>query len=210
MTKTRIAVIVSLLFAAPAAVVALEQSASIDAAEPRQELQATTPEVVVATEPPLEILVVAEPVVITETVIVAEVPAAEPVRQPVVRTHTAQPRGMMRWLRSTAATDAFPKGYGPEDMDRPMLSAQAAYFSRVEQDRRHLIARNDAFPGGGSVEDNKPLPALVAYFERTEQQRLARSQPRQPVVARLESRSSQEAAQTGSAEITLAESSAIR
>jgi len=208
MTKSRIAIVISLMFAAPAAVVALEQSASADVAQAPQEIQAAAPEAALEPAAPVEV-VVAEPVVITETTIVAEVPAAEPIPQAAPK---AQRKGIMGWLQARAATDAFPKADGPDDVERNMLPAQMAYFNRIDQDRSQRIARGDVFPSGGSVEDKEPLPAVVAYYDRAEQQRLASTQPRQPVVARVESdrRSSEEIAQAGSAELSLADSSAIR
>jgi len=184
MTKTRIAVIVSLMFAAPATVVALGQSASLDATAPTVEIQATAPEISAEPAAPAE-----STVMVTETVVVAEV-SAEPIPQASGRTHSAQPKGIMGWLKSsTAGSDTFPKANGPEDIDRPILPAQMAYFNRLEQDRSHLIAKGDAFPGAAN-EDRDPLPSVVAYFDRGEQQRFASAQPRLPVVASLDQSSS--------------------
>jgi len=124
---------------------------------------------------------------------VAEAPAA-----PAPRMNTSP-------MPQQWTNNSFPKSVGPEDYDRPMLAKQAAYFDR--QDRTQMIARHDAFPGA-AYEDRAPLPATVAYFDRGEQQRFASTQtaPR----AEVQARTSQEAAQAGSAEVAMAETSAIR
>lgn len=193
MKKRHIAVLMSLLFAAPAGMVALAQSESESTAA-AVEIQAVPAEPVIVAQ---EVAVVtdqsAQPVVIAETTTVV-VPVAEVIYvQP-------KPMSVAEWIKMNSFR---------ED-DSRMLPRQQTYFDRLEQDRRHLVANSAPTASG---EDLRQLPAQIAYFDRVEQQRLASLQPQQPpVVARIDvqPRTSEEVAQAGSAEITMADSSAIR
>ena len=191
MEKRHIAVLMSLLFAVPAGMVALAQSES-DPAAPVVEIQATPTEPIIVKE---EVAVVtdqsAQPVLIAESTTVA------------IPVDVVQPKqmSMAEWLRiNSFRTDEV-----------PMLPRQIAYYDRLESERRPLMA-SSAVTGAGGEDEFKISPAQTAYFDRVEQQRLARLQPQQPVVARsdVQPLTSEERAQAGSAEITIADSSAIR
>src|SRR5688500_13602189 len=122
---------------------------------------------------------------VTETVVDGEV-SAEPIPQASGRTRSAQPKGIIGWLQTwTAGADTSSKANGPEYIDRSILPAHMASFNRLEEDRSHLIAKGDACPGAAN-EDRDPLPSVVAYFDRGEQQRFASAKPRLPVVASLD------------------------
>src|SRR5262245_51559614 len=163
MKRRNIAVLMSLLFAAPAAVIALAQSES---SAPTVEIQAVPVEPVIIKE---EAAIVADqtgqPVAVAESTtvvapavpVVAEVTYVEPKRM-----STAE------WLR----VNEFSMQDGPR-----MLPSQIAYFDRIEQERRHLVANSAP---AQSADDARLLPAQMAYFERREQA-IARAQA--PIVA---------------------------
>lgn len=152
-SRNRIAVLISLMLAMPAAVVAIEQAApdySPEAAEP--------------------------PAAIAETAELAAEPA-EPVAQAATEGGAAVTSisGLVGLVR-VQPSDTFPTGSQPES-EWVMLPPLVAYLERVEQQRSHLVARGDAFPMGDSDTEWHLLPAQVAYFERLEQQRVASVQP---------------------------------
>lgn len=192
MKKRHIAVLMSLLFAAPAGMVALAQSESESTAA-AVEIQAVPAEPVIVAQ---EVVVVtdqsAQPAVIAETTTVV-VPIAE------VTYVQPKPMSTAEWIKTN----------GFREDDSRMLPRQIGYFDRLEQDRRNLVANAAPTESG---EELRQLPAQTAYFNRVEQQRLASLQPQQPVVARIEvqPRTSEEVAQAGSAEVAMADSSAIR
>lgn len=186
MTKRRIAILISLMLAAPAAVVALEQAAKSET-EAQVTAEATPPEqaTIIVEAPAPEAVVVTE----TTTVVVAE-PA---------------PRVSLTFERARIS-DTYPEGSMYGDNYWKPLPNQGQYFASLEQRRATLIARHDAFPMGSATGEefsHQPLPSQLAYFDRKEQPMIASSQP-QPVA------SSEQSAQAGSAEVAMADTSAIR
>jgi hypothetical protein len=187
MTKRRIAILISLMLAAPAAVVALEQAASTgetaEVSQPAQEAQT-------------------EPANAPEQVAVTEQQPA-----PVAQAEPAGPIGrILGAFQRATPSDAFPEGSMYGDYHWKPLPNQGQYFASLEQRRATLIARHDAFPMGSATGEefsHQPLPSQLAYFDRKEQPMIASSQP-QPVA------SSEQSAQAGSAEVAMADTSAIR
>jgi len=167
MTKSRIALLVALMFAAPAAVVALEQTESameVEAADAAvQEIQAAAAEPVTGTETATAGEAAEQGNAVAAAPVIAVEPAAAPA--PVAR--------------QARAVSPFPQG---SEFGDTLLPSQVAYFERLERERAHLAARGDVFPDSG---ESRMLPSQVAYFERLDQQRIAAAQP-QPVVARVE------------------------
>ena len=171
MPRSRVALIVAMLFAVPAAVAALDESASspaADVAEPVQEVLAAAAEPVTGADPAE---VAAEP---AESIAQSE-SAAQP--EPMVQPEAAvQPTAR---VQRAAASAAYPRN---DEVGATLLPSLLAYLERMAQQRSHLIARGDAFPTGDAMD--QPLPALVAHLDRVDQARIAAAQP-QPV-ARIE------------------------
>ena len=187
MSKRRIAILITLLFAAPAAVVALEQSAS-EAMQPGQEIQA------------------AEPAATTEAVVVTEQTTVVAVAEQQPAPVSDRPSAFGNW-RGTVASSTFPQGStDSDDAWRYHSPRQLAYLERLEQQRGTMIALGSSFPAGTNGDEAgayQPLPAQVAYFNRAEQQRMA-SIPAQPIASSdVQARSSEESAQAGSAELAM-------
>jgi hypothetical protein len=110
----------------------------------------------------------------------------------------------------------FPQGSYDSEYWKPM-PRQGAWLEARDNQRQVMMAQlGQGFPDGSinSEVASRMLPAQVAYFDRAEQQRLARMQPQQPQpVARAEPATpsaTESAAQAGSAEVAMAETSAIR
>ena len=186
MTKRRIAILISFMLAAPAAVVALEQAKSESEAQVTAEAATPPEQTTITVEAPAP-----EAVVVTETTTVV---VAEPA-----------PRVSLTFERARIS-DAYPEGSMYGDNHWKPLPNQGQYFASLEQRRATLIARHDAFPMGSATGEefsHQPLPSQLAYFDRKEQPMIARSQP-QPVA------SSEQSAQAGSAEVAMADTSAIR
>lgn len=151
-SNLRLAGLISLMLAMPAAVVAIEQ-----AAPGGQPEAAESPAAVAAA--------VAQPVE-------PAAPAAAEDRAPV-----ANISGIVGLVRATPSS-TFP--VGDSDTEWQILPSQVAYFERLEQERRHLVARGDVFPQGDSDTEWQMLPVQVAYFDRIERERVAAAQPAQP------------------------------
>jgi hypothetical protein len=186
-------------------VLALEKSASTEASastEPKQEVVVTEQTTVVA-EPvavvtePRSTTVIAEPIAVERTVTVA----------PVQTARAPSPTMTSLYVSS------WPQGSYDSEYGKPM-ARQAAWLEARDNQRQVMMASlGQGFPDG-SINSEFPArlhPAQVAYFERAEQQRLARSQPQ--AVARAEPvtpSSTESSAQAGSAEIAMADTSGIR
>jgi hypothetical protein len=162
MKKRHIAVLMSLLFAS-GGMVALAQS-QYDSAEAVVEIQA-------ASEPAI---VVEEVAVVTDeseqSVIIAEsttavYPAEATIVHSVQAEFSDQPKQMSiaEWLQINAfRTDEV-----------PLLPAQIAYYERLDNERRPLLA-SSAVIGSGGEDEFKLSSAQTAYFDRQESQRSTR------------------------------------
>jgi len=196
MSKSRIAVLIALLFAAPVAVVALEESSIVGATMEQPQPAEALPIETTATEQPAP----QEPVVVAQTTTVVVAPVYTPAPSSV---QIMSENDQLNPFNQADMAYAKP------------LPAQARYFAQVERDRAtQLAARSDGstmawLPRDADAQGWQPLPAQAAYFERQERQRFASAQPvptAQPdAVARSEAN-----AQAGSAELTVADTSSIR
>ena len=205
MNKTRIAVLISTLLAIPAGVLALEKSASTEASastEPKQEVVVTEQTTIIA-EPvavvtePQRTTVIAEPVAVERTVTVAAVEA------PRAPSYTMKDLYVSSW----------PQGSYDSEYWKPMERQGAWLEARDHQRQVAYASLGKGFPDGSANSEfpEKMHASQVAYFERAEQQRLARSQPQSVARAAPVTPSSTEtSAQAGSAEIAMADTSAIR
>jgi len=196
MSKSRIAVLIALLFAAPVAVVALEESSIVGATMEQPQPAEALPIETTATEQPAP----QEPVVVAQTTTVVVAPVYTPAPSSV---QIMSENDQLNPFNQADMAYAKP------------LPAQARYFAQVERDRAtQLAARSDGstmawLPRDADAQGWQPLPAQAAYFERQERQRFVSAQPvptAQPeTVARSETN-----AQAGSAELTVADTSSIR
>ena len=154
MTKTRFAVIIAALFAVPAGVVALEQSASSSAAEMPEPVQSIT---------------VVEPATGVEQARIEHATTVAPLEPAIVVEHRV--RNSVNVLAV-----ATPQNDEPGNV---LLPSQIAYLDGLRAQRGNLIARGDAFPASNSPDDQAPLPMQVAHFDRLEQTRIAAVSSRQ-------------------------------
>src|SRR4030095_858070 len=125
MRKRNIAVLMSLLFAAPAAVVALAESES---ATPTVEVQAVPVEpVIIKAEAAVETEQTGHPVAGAEST-----PIVAPAAPIVAEVTYVEPKRMSTadWVK----VNEFSMQDGPR-----LLPSQIAYFDRIEQERRHLF-----------------------------------------------------------------------
>lgn len=148
MSKSRIAVLISMLLAAPAAVVVAQSASESKATEPPQELQA-------AAEPvTTEVVAVEQTTVVVEQVEVTEAPA-----QPIAR------------IQQATLSDTFPQGTYSEEWN--LKSRHAAYLAQSGQSSM-MIAFGSSFPAGTNGDEVfQHLPRQIAYLEQREQQRMA-------------------------------------
>ena len=149
MTKRRIAVIVSLLFAAPAAVIA-----QLESSEPATEVS------VVTVEP--AVVVTGETIVIDDqpAVIVAEQPAVAVTEMTVIADYQA-PRSIT--YQTSGMND--PVFFQADVQHFQPLPAQARYLDRLERERSMQFAARPAWTfAAASAEETwmKPLAAQAA------------------------------------------------
>ena len=160
MTKTRFAVIIAALFAVPAGVVALEQSASSPATEMSEPVQSAT---------------AVEPATGAEQAPTVHAATVAPLEPAIVVEHRV--RGSMN-IQSVATPNQN------DEAGNVLLPRQIAYLDSLQAQRGNLIARGDAFPASNSPDDQAPLAVQLAYFDRLEQTRIAAVSSRQ--VARID------------------------
>lgn len=171
MTKSRIAIAVTLLFAAPAAVVAYDQSSSAEA------VSVEAVPVSVTEVAPAEMVTISESEITVEPVaVVTEQTVLVPIEAEVIPAQPAR-------IEFSYNSNTFPTGTD----DLKLLPRQAAYLERLHQERSSQLSIASAPWNPGSTEPDlhKPLPAQMAYFDRKEQQVFASSdsQSRSPQLA---------------------------
>jgi hypothetical protein len=173
------------MFAVPAGVVALEQSASSSAAAMPEPVQSVT---------------VVEPATGVEQARIEHAATVAPLEPAIVVEHRV--RNSVNIL-----SVATPQNDEPGNV---LLPSQIAYLDGLQAQRGNLIARGDAFPASNSPDDQAPLAVQVAYFDRLDQTRIAAVRSRQ--VARIDgSAVVAESSIPGSGEtIVVAESSPAR
>lgn len=181
MNKTKMAVLIGVMLATPAAVVAVEQ-ATIQSSDPVASVEMSTN----AAQP-------------TES----SFQVAARSDAPITRSHPVRAQ--------LHASTAFPDG-AESEYSYKQLPALVAYWDRMEQQRSHLAARGDAFPAGSESEYAfTQLPAVVAYWDGIERQRIARASTPSQARPRIDSSASlsQPASATEPARVASANSRSV-
>jgi hypothetical protein len=199
--KTRIAALIAALAFGTAGIAAIEQSQSNEVVEAAEQAPGESAQTTAVEQAPAETAAAPDPAAAVEPAPAKDAGAPATAPAPAV---VAQPRSwfsrLLAAIRSGKPVDLF---QAQAETEWPLLPSQMAYFERLEQSRKHLVATGDSFPMPSG--DNGLLPSQIAYFERLEQQRLARVQPQAEPRIEVEARASVEAPQAAGTATTIAQ-----